>query len=92
MTPTQTGLVLSIGNTLFVIAVSSVWLRESPSSRAVVGIAVALSAVVLFYYPWAIGDTNLLGIAFITLSSAGYAINLTATRKLIAGHRATTGS
>lgn len=83
MTPTQATMVLSVGNTLLVLAAGYLWLRELPGRRQWVGLSLSLAGVGLYYYPWRLETANLLGIGMILLSGAGYAVQLTANRRLL---------
>jgi drug/metabolite transporter (DMT)-like permease len=83
VTPTQAGMLLSTGNTLLVLVIGGLWLRERPSGRQGLGIALALGGALLFYYPFAVASENLLGIGMILLSGVGYAVHLTANRRFL---------
>ncbi|HWI60248.1 MAG TPA: DMT family transporter [Symbiobacteriaceae bacterium] len=83
VTPTQSGMVLSVGNTLLVLAVGLIWLGELPGARQGLGIAVSLLGVSLFYWPFHLEAENLKGITMLFLSGAGYAVQLTANRALL---------
>lgn len=83
VTPTQAGVLLSTGNTLLVLLIGGLWLRERPSGRQGVGIALALGGALLFYFPFAVAPENLLGIGMILLSGVGYALHLTANRRFL---------
>ena len=81
-------MVLSVGNTLLVLAVGAAWLGEAPGIRQGAGIALALAGVLLYYFPWSLGPDNLLGIGMILLSGLGYAVQLAANRRLLNRHAA----
>lgn len=76
-------MLLSVGNTLLVLTVGWLWLRERPGRWQAVGILLGIGGAALFYYPWNLGTANLLGIGMILLSGTGYAVHLTANRALI---------
>ncbi|ASS73669.1 hypothetical protein CIG75_00880 [Tumebacillus algifaecis] len=83
LTPTQTSLVLSIGNMLFVFLVDLIWLREIRNKAIFVGAIVVVAGILSYYYPWNIGWDSGIGIFLVLLSCLGYAINLTATRHFL---------
>ncbi|HYG57462.1 MAG TPA: DMT family transporter, partial [Symbiobacteriaceae bacterium] len=80
VTPTQSGMVLSVGNTLMVLAAGFLWLRERPGALQGLGIALSVSGVSLFYYPFRLEGGTWLGIGMLALSGTGYAVQLTANR------------
>jgi len=84
VTPTQSGMVLSFGNTLLVLTVGLLWLGERPGLRQGLGIAASLLGVCLFYWPFTLEAGNLAGIGMLLLSGLGYATQLTANRALLA--------
>ncbi|SDW38851.1 Permease of the drug/metabolite transporter (DMT) superfamily [Marininema mesophilum] len=79
ISPTQTSMLLSVGNNLFVILVDLLWLREVKNR----GVLLGVFGILLYYYPWQFQAGNLIGIGLVILSSIGYTINLTATRHFI---------
>jgi drug/metabolite transporter (DMT)-like permease len=83
VTPTQTSMVLSIGNTLFLLMIDAIWLRELKSRTAFLAILAAMAGVVLYYYPWQFAESSVLGISLILLSCIGYALHLTFSRYLL---------
>lgn len=83
LTPTQSSLLLNIGNTFFVVLVDLLWLREIRNVKVLIGIAVAMSGTLVYYYPWHFEKSNLYGVALMLISSIGYAANLTLTRFLL---------
>ncbi|HYF92162.1 MAG TPA: DMT family transporter [Symbiobacteriaceae bacterium] len=83
VTPTQSGLILNVGNTLLVLAVGLIWLGERPGARQWLGLVISLGGVCLFYWPLQLEAGNLLGIGMLLLSGAGYAAQLTANRALL---------
>lgn len=83
VTPTQASMVLSVGNTLQVLLIGFLWLRELPGRLQWAGIMLAIAGVGIYYYPWDLGAQNLAGILFILFSGTGYAVQLTANRSLL---------
>ncbi|WP_172252115.1 DMT family transporter [Saccharibacillus deserti] len=82
--PTQVSLILSMGNTLMVLAVDRLGAGESRDGVTVPGALVMIAGVVLFYFPWDFGGGSASGIALVLLSSAGYALHLTLNRRMLA--------
>lgn len=83
VTPTQASMLLSFGNTALVLLVGWFWLRERPGPLQAFGILVAMLGVMLYYYPWGLGQEALLGGVMILLSGIGYAAQLTANRSFL---------
>jgi drug/metabolite transporter (DMT)-like permease len=83
VTPTQASMVLSVGNTLQVLLLGIVTLREWPGFQQGLGIALSIGGALGYYYPWNLGPGYLLGIAMILASGTGYALHLTANRHLL---------
>lgn len=88
ISPTQTSMMLSIGNNLFVILLDALWLREAKSRGVLVGILGITISTILYYFPWNFETGSLIGIGFVLLSSLGYTINLGATRYYISNNHA----
>lgn len=88
LTPTQASMILSVGNTLQVLLIGLLWLREMPGRLQGVGMLLALGGVLLYYFPWRLGAASGLGIGMILLSGLGYAVHLTANRHLLGRHAA----
>jgi len=84
VTPTQSGMMLSVGNTSLVLLISILWLREMPTGRQWLGIGTALAGVSAYYWPFTFTGENLIGIGFLLISGLGYAVQLTANRRLLA--------
>ncbi|GAX89042.1 DMT family transporter [Effusibacillus lacus] len=80
VTPTQTSLLLCIGNIFFVLVVDAVWLKEIRSISSLVDVFCALIGILAYFYPWNLNWESRIGIGLIVLSSVGYAVNLSATR------------
>ncbi|AFC30676.1 hypothetical protein PM3016_3869 [Paenibacillus mucilaginosus 3016] len=83
LTPTQSSLLLSIGNTFFVVLMDLLWLREIRSLTILAGIAAAMAGTLLYYYPWDFEESSVYGIGLMMISSIGYAAHLTMTRYLL---------
>lgn len=83
ISPTQTSMMLSIGNNLLVVLLDILWLREVKNRGVLGGIFGLTLAILLYYYPWDFNSGSLIGIGFVLLSSVGYTINLGATRYFI---------
>lgn len=86
--PTETTLLLAIGNGLLVLVAGAIWLREVPSVLATAGTLAAWGGVALYHYPWDLDRGSWVGMGLIILSSAGYAVNLMLNRHLISQGRA----
>ncbi|NGZ75944.1 DMT family transporter [Saccharibacillus alkalitolerans] len=82
--PTQVSLILSMANTLMVLAVDRLGAGESRDGVTVPGALVMIAGVVLFYFPWHFGGGSAWGISLVLLSSAGYALHLTLNRRMLA--------
>ncbi|HLO02447.1 MAG TPA: DMT family transporter [Symbiobacteriaceae bacterium] len=83
VTPTQASLVLSVGNSLLALLAGYIALRERPMGVQWLGLMGALGGVLLYYYPWRLERSSLIGAGFILLSGTGYAIQLVANRRLL---------
>ncbi|MBM7659675.1 drug/metabolite transporter (DMT)-like permease [Bacillus mesophilus] len=83
LTPTQTSLLLNIGNTTLVAVIASLAIKEKIKRITWFGMVGVIVGAGSYYYPWEFGLQNLAGIIFVLLSSVGYAIHLTWTRHLI---------
>ena len=83
LNPTQTSLLLSIGNTCMVLLVDFIWMRESQNKTSLLAFIGLATGVLLYFFPWDFGETNVIGIGLVLLSSIGYALNLTINRHFI---------
>ncbi|MGN7312225.1 DMT family transporter [Alkalicoccobacillus gibsonii] len=83
MTPTQTSLFLSIGNTSAVLLVDHIYTRESRSRSSIYAILVLSVGVLTYFYPWELKQISFIGISLVLFSSIGYALNLTINRSLL---------
>lgn len=80
ITPTQTSMLLSVGNSALVVLVDWIWLRETGRRGALLGFGVVAAGILLYYYPWELGLEDGWGIGLVLLSSVGYAVHLTLVR------------
>ena len=87
LTPTQSSLFLSVGNTMFVIMVDRIWLRENQTKQDLVKLLFLLSGISLYYYPWDAANLSVPGMICMVLSSVGYALNMTLNRRLLTARR-----
>ncbi len=85
LTPTQSSLFLSVGNTSLVLLTDRFFLRENQGGRDLLGLAAMLAGITLYYLPFDAGAFSLSGMALMSASSVGYALNLNMTRKLLKG-------
>ncbi|WP_260871072.1 DMT family transporter [Paenibacillus xylanexedens] len=91
ITPTQTSMMLSVGNTAALIVLDVCWLRELRCRSSFLGILAAMAGVIIFYFPWDFGGSHFTGIVLILASCAGYAIHLGLTRHLLKNGKASPG-
>ncbi len=92
LTPTQSSLFLSVGNTMFVILLDMVWLRENQTKRDLVKLLFLISGICLYYYPWNDAKLSIAGMLFMALSSVGYGLNMTLNRRLLTTRHIDTGA
>lgn len=90
LTPTQSSLFLSVGNTAFVMLADRFWLRENQTRRDLSKLGFLLAGIALYYYPWDARNFSSAGMIFMALSSIGYALNMTINRRLLKTKRADT--
>ncbi|SFK82044.1 Permease of the drug/metabolite transporter (DMT) superfamily [Paenibacillus sp. 1_12] len=83
LTPTQSNMFLSVGNTLFLLVIDAIWLRELKSRTTFLAVLAAMAGIVIYYYPWHFAQSSLIGIGLILLSCIGYAVHLTYSRYLL---------
>ncbi len=83
LTPTQSSLFLSAGNTLCVLLVDRLWLRENQGWRDLGGMLLMVLGIILYYSPFDSSGFSAAGMFFMALSSVGYALNLTFNRSLL---------
>jgi hypothetical protein len=82
LTPTQTSLLLNIGNTTLVAIIASLSIKERIRSLTFVGMCGVVIGAGLYYFPWTFEIHDIAGSLFVLLSTVGYAIHLTWTRTL----------
>jgi drug/metabolite transporter (DMT)-like permease len=83
LTPTQSSLFLSVGNTMLVMLVDMIWLRENQTKWDLIKMLFLVAGISLYYYPWDSGAFSVPGLVFMLLSSVGYALNMTFNRRLL---------
>ena len=87
LTPTQSSLCLSVGNTALVMAVDRLWLRENQSRLDWLKLLLMLTGITLYYSPFGDVGFSSVGILLMALSSVGYALHMTLNRRLLVKHR-----
>ena len=87
LTPTQSSLCLSVGNTLCVMLVDCLWLRENQRPSDFFRFVLLMTGIALYYVPWGSASVSVMGLIWMGLSSVGYAVHMTLNRRLMAGHR-----
>ena len=87
LTPTQSSLFLSVGNTVLVMLVDMIWLRENQTRGDLVKLFILIAGISLYYYPWDAGAFSAAGLLFMLASSVGYALNITINRRLLTTKR-----
>jgi len=92
VTPTQTSLVLGVGNTLFLLVIDRFWLRELRSFTVFIAILIAMAGVAMYAYPWQFTSHNLFGVILIAISCIGYTVHLTLSRYWLANKKASPAS
>ncbi len=83
LTPTQSSLFLSAGNTLMVMLADGLWLRENQTKGDLVKLLLLIAGIALYYYPWGADILSPAGLGFMALSSVGYALHMTLNRHLL---------
>jgi drug/metabolite transporter (DMT)-like permease len=83
LTPTQSSLMLSVGNTTLVMLVDMLWLRENQNKRDLVKLLFLIAGIFMYYYPWDAGSLSAPGLLFMLASSLGYALNMTINRRML---------
>ncbi|MGG6310897.1 DMT family transporter [Paenibacillus macerans] len=91
ITPTQTSMVLAVGNTAALVALDILWLREIRGRSSYLGIAAAVAGIIIFYYPWNFGGSSLKGLLLVLISCSGYAVHLALSRYLLKTGKAEPG-
>jgi len=87
LTPTQSSLSLSVGNTVCVMLVDMLWLRENQSKWDFLKLLFLIAGIAAFYYPWDAADISVPGLLFMAASSVGYALHMTLNRHLLKSKR-----
>lgn len=88
ITPTQTSLLLNIGNTSIVAILASILIKERINKITVFGMIGVISGAGLYYYPWEFSLQDTLGITLVVFSSIGYGVHLISTRFFITKYSA----
>ena len=88
LTPTQSSLCLSVGNTALVMLADRFLLRENQRPRDFAKLLLLVFGTALYYYPFGAAALSPYGLLFMGLSSVGYAVHLTLTRRLLTEQRA----
>jgi len=88
LTPTQSSLCLSVGNTVCVVLADRLSLRENQTRGDLAKLLLLLAGISMYYYPWDGAGLSAAGIGFMALSSVGYALNMTLNRRLLTAGRA----
>ena len=83
LTPTQSSLFLSVGNTILVMILDMLWLRENQTKGDFFKLIFLIAGITMYYYPWGSTDLSIIGMIFMLLSSVGYALNMTLTRRIV---------
>ena len=86
LTPTQSSLFLSVGNTVMVMIADRVWMRENQGRGDLIKCLFLILGIVLYYFPWGTEKLSVTGMGFMLLSSVGYAVNMTLTRRIMRHH------
>ena len=87
LTPTQSSLSLSVGNTVCVMLVDMLWLRENQTRWDFAKLLFLVAGIAAFYYPWDEAGVSVVGLIFMALSSVGYALQMTLNRHLLTSKR-----
>ncbi len=83
LTPTQSSMFLSMGNTLCVMLADRASLRENQGWRDLAGMLMMILGITLYYIPFDASGFSAPGLLFMALSSVGYALNLTMNRSML---------
>jgi len=92
LTPTQSSLFLSVGNTLLVIVIDRVWLRENQTKGDFIKFLFLAAGITMYYYPWGGTAFSVAGMIFMLLSSVGYAVHMTLIRRMRMTSQYSTGT
>ncbi|MCE5343725.1 MAG: DMT family transporter [Eubacteriales bacterium] len=88
LTPIQSSLCLSVGNTLCVILADRLWLRENQRVSDMMRLFLLVGGIALYYFPWGGESFSGAGVLWMGLSSVGYAVHMTFNRRLRAQGKA----
>ena len=83
LTPTQSSLCLSVGNTAMVMLLDLLWLRENQTRLDWLKLLLLVGGITLYYNPFGGEGVSLVGIGLMALSSVGYAAQMTLNRRLL---------
>ena len=92
LTPTQSSLFLSVGNTTMVMLADRFSLRENQTKWDFAKMLLLFAGILMYYYPWGAGAFSAAGLLFMLLSSVGYALNLTINRRLMTSRKIEAGA
>ena len=92
LTPTQSSLFLSVGNTAMVMLADRLWLRENQTNWDFAKMLLLFAGISMYYYPWGTGAFSAAGLLFMLLSSVGYALNMTINRRLLTTRKIEAGA
>ncbi len=92
LTPTQSSLFLSVGNTAMVMLADRLWLRENQTKWDFAKMLLLIAGISMYYYPWGAGAFSAAGLLFMLLSSVGYALNMTINRRLMTTRKIEAGA
>lgn len=90
LTPTQSSLFLSVGNTTIVVFIDRIWLKEHQSNRDIIKLLLLVLGIMMYYFPFSMGSASFTGMFFMLMSSVGYAVNLTLNRNILKKNQADT--
>ncbi|MFE5318219.1 DMT family transporter [Paenibacillus sp. NPDC056579] len=83
LTPMQSNMFLSVGNMLFLLLIDAFWLRELNNRATFLAVLAAMAGIVIYYYPWHLAQSSLIGIVLILISCVGNVVHLTYSRYLL---------
>ncbi len=83
LTPTQSSLFLSVGNTTIVVLIDKIWLKEHQGSQDIIKLLLLVVGIMMYYYPFSMESISFTGVFFMLMSSIGYAVNLSLNRNLL---------
>ncbi|MBM6618136.1 DMT family transporter [Bacillus suaedaesalsae] len=86
ITPTQTSLLLNIGNTTIVAVLASILINEKIKKLTIVGMIGVIVGAGLYYFPWEFNLQDTIGISLVVFSSIGYGIHIILIRFILKKH------